>query len=121
MLTVAGQDRWLYSRPLPLVDVDDVGEMWFIIDRLGRLCDDLIAMPRVAVMSSANGDGSCIAVSGRAIIIDNPSMLRELWREEYRCWFARGVGDSRLVVLCVAVRDAYLWTGVGFPIQGDGA
>jgi len=119
MLTSVGSGGRLHSRPLPLLEVDGEGTLWFFMDRTSQLAIDVLVHTQVAVIATRTEVGTYIAVSGHAVVRNEPALVRELWHEAYRCWFPRQIEESQLTMLCVLPDDIQSWTGLGLATGGD--
>lgn len=119
MLTSIDPGGRLHSRPLPLLEVDQDGTLWFIIDRTSQLAIDLLANSQVGVIATRVEAGTYVAVSGHAVVRNEPALVRELWRDAYRCWFPHQLQESQLTMLSVIPDDIQSWTGLGLDLGGD--
>ena len=46
---------------------------------------------------------------GRASVLEDPALIRALWRPTYRAWFPDGNDDPEAIVLCVEVERVDYW------------
>lgn len=88
-----------------------------MINRTAQHCINLISNAHVSVVSALPEQGIYVAVSGRAYIRDDLGLVREMWREAYRCWFAVGIEGSQLTMLHIVPEEIRSWTGL-FPETG---
>lgn len=78
MLTSVAPDG-LHSRPLTLLNVDQEGGLWFLVDADEWWVPLLIDEPNVDVSADLHGDGKWVSVSGVAVLTDDRAVIAELW------------------------------------------
>jgi general stress protein 26 len=113
MLVTAAPDGRLEGRPMQIVEIDDrTGNIWFFTSRDSRKVHEIFDNAHVAVVSQQE-HSAYLSVSGIAMIVHEPSRVRELWQEPFRTWFPGGPEDPELRLLVVEPRLAEYWDNRG--------
>lgn len=98
-LTTLGQDGHMRSRPMQLQRHDPDGTLWFATSLESHKCEDLRQEPRccVAFLESS----TYVSIAGRAELVKDPDLIRQMWRPTWRGWFPEGPEEPELVLLKV--------------------
>jgi general stress protein 26 len=108
MLTTAGPDGTLHSRPMATQKTTFNGELWFLTrDDSGKSFD--IHHDAHVSLTYADDQHTFVALSGRAVISRDKARIQELWNPLYAAWFPRGKEDPEIRVLRVSVDSAEYW------------
>ncbi len=99
----------LMSRPMLLQQVDPDCTMWFFINRNSGFALDIRQHPQVAIAHEDETEGSYLAVSGKAWLVDEPGLISQWWRPEALAWFPLGVTDPDLGLMRVDAYSAHRW------------
>lgn len=109
MLVTVNAEGRVESRPMQIAEIDDrTGNLSFFTGRDTRKVDEIMTNEHVAVVCQ-DQRSRYLAISGTALIVHEPSRVRELWKEAYRVWFPDGPDDSQLRLLVVEPRLAEYW------------
>jgi general stress protein 26 len=111
LITSAATDGALHARPMAPQQVNDDLEAWFFISRTSDQARDLAARPDVNL--SFDGSGDWLSVAGRATLVDDRSMVREMWNPVVGAWFPDGPDDHDVVLLRVDAESAEYWKEPG--------
>ena len=114
MLTTLDADGDLISRPMAHQDVEFDGDLWFVSSRDSRKVDQINANPRAGVMLSSSD--SWVSIRGRAVVVDDPPKLEDIWSAEMDAWFPDGP-DSSVTLIKVEADSAEYWDGPGGRIS----
>lgn len=107
--TAAGGE--LQSRPMTPQQVDDDLEAWFFVSRSSDQADDIAARPQVNLAFSGSSDW--LSVAGRATLVDDRALVREMWNPVVGAWFPDGPDDPDVVLLRVDADSAEYWKAPG--------
>ncbi|MGV7209198.1 pyridoxamine 5'-phosphate oxidase family protein [Oxalobacteraceae bacterium A2-2] len=108
MLTTQDSSATLTSRPLPCQQVDNQGNMWFLIADDAEFVLDLHEHPGVNISFADPTHQLYLSVAGQAYTLRDPARARELWNPLARGWFS-GPDDPRLLLLRVRIESAEYW------------
>ena len=111
MITSAADDGALHARPMTPQQVNDDLEAWFFISRSSEQARDLEARPEVNL--SFDGSSDWLSVAGRATLVGDRSMVREMWNPVVSAWFPDGPEDPDVVLLRVDAESAEYWKEPG--------
>ena len=111
MLTSTAGDGALHARPMTPQQVTDDLEAWFFVSRSSEQAQDLVARPRVNL--SFEGPGDWLSVAGVATLVDDRSLVEEMWSPVVDEWFPAGPSDTDVVLLRVEASSAEYWKTPG--------
>ena len=111
MLTTTGDDGRLYSRPMYTQRESRDDGLWFFTARSSSKARQVDGHERVNVSYADPGKNVFVSVAGRARIVDDPSLERELWNPMNEAFFPEGPEDPDLVLLQVEPQSAEYWDG----------
>lgn len=107
MLTTHAPERSLRSRPMRLGGHDRDGKIWFAT-RLGTTkVSDVLRDPRVNV--SMQSSSAYLSISGRATVVTDAELIRELWSPTWSVWFPDGPDDPELTLIEVTAQRGDYW------------
>src|SRR6185503_14484125 len=88
LLTTLDAEGRFHTRPMQLQRSDEDGVLWFATSLESGKIDDLRRDARcgVAFLHSS----TYVSMSGRAEIVRDPQLARELWDASWRAWFPEG-------------------------------
>lgn len=109
MLTTIGSDNTLLSRPMTSQNVDKEGLLWFFTSDQATVAENIEHQPAVNVSFAAPGDSLYVSVSGRAEVIKDRAVIREMWNPMVGAWFPGGPEDPHVALLKVKVSGAEYW------------
>jgi general stress protein 26 len=106
MLTTRGRDR-LETRPMDLQRVDDDGTMYFstAIESAKAWAIDLD--PRVQI--AFQGKTKFAVVDGTARLVQDRTLIDELWKEDWKLWFPDGKDSPNIVIVVVEPERGEYW------------
>ena len=108
MLTTVGTDGPLHSRPMATQKKPFDGELLFLTaDDTGKVYE--IKKDAEVALTYVDPKHTFLALSGRASISNDRTLIRELWNPSYKAWFPGGENDPTIRVLRVAVEHAEYW------------
>ena len=111
MLTSAAGNGALHARPMTPQQVTDQLEAWFFVSRSSEQAADVARRPRVNL--SFDGSTDWLSVAGRATVVDDRALVKEMWNPVVEAWFPDGPDDPDLVLLKVDAESAEYWKAPG--------
>ena len=111
MLTSTAGDGALHARPMTPQQVTDDLESWFFISRSSEQAADLGARPDVNL--SFDGSSDWLSVAGRATLVDDRALVKEMWNPVVEAWFPDGAEDPDVLLLRVDAESAEYWKAPG--------
>lgn len=105
----------LHGRPMATQQTAFDGTLWFFTDVKSRKISEIAENPHVCVSYAATSDESYLSISGRAQMVDDRSMARELWNPFMNAWFT-GPDDPTLRLIRVEAEEAEYWDSKGGKI-----
>lgn len=116
MLTTWRGDE-AHSRPMYTQDVTADGELIFLTSSDGALVRELQRRDIVLLAYADTARHRYASVSGRGVLLDDPTLVRELWTPGMKAWFPDGADDPRLRVLTVMLEEAEFWEAPSAPVR----
>lgn len=108
MTSVDAQGR-LFSRPMYALAPDETGDLWFFTRKSSPKALELDADARVNLAFSHSGKQHYASISGRAQLVRDRGLIRELWAEPMRVWFPEGRDDPGLTLVRVHPEAGEYW------------
>jgi general stress protein 26 len=107
MLTTRRSDGQLVSRPMATQAPSIGADIWFVTDITTHKLDELRFDPHVNVAYYRDRTREWVSVSGTASVVHDVKKIEELYRPDWRAWFA-GAGanagtpdDPRIALIAV--------------------
>jgi general stress protein 26 len=82
---------------------DDEWTLWFLTDGRSRKVDEVRRAGRMTVGFALEGEGSYVALIGRAALIEDRATIRARWRESWNRIVERGKDDPNIVFMTLEV------------------
>ena len=108
MFTTRRPDGHLVSRPLQTQQRAAGADLWFVTGLDAQVITDLYGDPHVNVAYFRDRTKEWVSVSGIASVTQNREIIRELYKPDWRAWFADeggkrdgGPEDPRIALLLV--------------------
>ncbi|HEX2115643.1 MAG TPA: pyridoxamine 5'-phosphate oxidase family protein [Alphaproteobacteria bacterium] len=100
----------LRSRPMECVQVeDDDGTLWFFTGASSPKAAEVAGEHEVCLCFVDRPGQNYVSISGFASILRDRTKARELWTEDQRAWYPRGLDDPELALLKVRAQLAEYW------------
>lgn len=109
MLTTAGDDGSLRSRPMATQQDEFAGVLWFFTKSSAPKVGEVERHREVNVSYAEPGRQHYVSVSGRAEVVRDRDKLRELWHPLLKAWFPQGLDDPDLALVRVEPTRAEFW------------
>ena len=108
MFTTRRPDGRLVSRPMATQTQAEGSDLWFVTDIESNKLDELEHDDQVNLAYYRERSREWVSVSGRATIVQDRSIIRELYRKDWKAWFGDeggerdgGRDDPRLALIMV--------------------
>lgn len=121
------------ARPFTIQEVEDGGDLWFLVSKQSSAVQQLAADPRAGVALSSND--SWVSLTGTAQVVDSQERVDRYWSPVVEAWFPDGKEDPSVTVLKFSADGGEYWdtpgsrvaTAIAFvkakvtgePIEGD--
>lgn len=113
MFTTVDAEGVLRSRPMTTQQMEFDGDLWFFTRVDTAKVEDVRQYKQVNVSYAAPDDQRYVSVMGSAEVIDDRVKMEEFWNPAYKVFFPDGLGDTRLRLIRVEVREAEYWDSPG--------
>lgn len=111
LFTTRTGDGALVSRPMAVQEADFDGDLWFFAARDSDKVAQFSADPNVNLGFSENG--TWVSLRGRAEIVDDLAIKRELASSLTTAWLQAGPEDPSAALIKVVTDGAEYWSGDG--------
>ncbi len=108
MLLTDLKNQPISAVPMSTKKVDDQGNIWFLSGLNSDHNTNIVNSPEVQLLYSDISDMEFISIYGRATIIADPAILKDLYEKTDDAWFT-GVDDPNLTAIKVVPEEAYYW------------
>lgn len=111
LITMGGPDS-CHARPMAIAKVDESTDLWLFTARDSEKVREIEADSRVQVHCQ-EGWTNCVVLAGRATVVADRAVIREIWKPSFKAWFPDGAEDSKIVLLHIAGEHAEYWDSTG--------
>lgn len=101
-----------HARPMAVARVDENAELWLFTSRDSAKVREIEADARVQVHGQ-EGWRNSVVLTGRATVVEDPAMIREIWKPSFKAWFPDGAEDPNIVLLHITGEQAEYWDNTG--------
>ncbi|HEY3927255.1 MAG TPA: pyridoxamine 5'-phosphate oxidase family protein [Candidatus Koribacter sp.] len=122
MLTTVHPNDQLHSRPMATQAATDEGFLWFFASQNSSKIDEIRNVNQVNVAYADPANTRYVSVSGTCELVRSRPIAGDLWRDEYKRWFPRGIDDPDLILLKITINSAEYWdatSGRMRVLEGD--
>ena len=109
MLTTAGTDGRLYSRPMATQQEKFKGKLWFFTQKHSGKVNEIQHDQQINLSYAAPDKNRYVSVAGRAALSSDREKMKELWSPVFKAFFPDGLDDPELALLEVEVESAEYW------------
>ena len=109
MLTTVCSDGSLRSRPMATQQDEFDGVLWFFTSANEAKVREIQDDDHVNVSYADPDKNNYVSVSGRATLVRDKVVAKELWNPFFKAWFPKGLDDPQLALLRIAVERAEYW------------
>jgi general stress protein 26 len=107
--TTPSTDQSNGARPMNVRQVDDEGNLWFLIAKDSFTYQDLTADPSVELFFQGSKHSDFLHLKGQITISCDQEKLKDLWEPVIRTWFTGGIDDPRIAIIQVEPLEGYYW------------
>lgn len=111
LTTMVGPDC-CHARPMAVARVDKNTDLWLFTSRDSEKVREIEADSRVQVHGQ-DGWNNCVVLAGRATVVQDRTMIHEIWKPSFKPWFPDGADDPNIVLLHVTGERAEYWDNTG--------
>ncbi|KAL0487304.1 hypothetical protein AKO1_012212 [Acrasis kona] len=114
MLTTKDQEsEQIRSRPMWTVKEDVAGagsgHLWFFTGKSSVKVDELEKDRRVNVSYSKQENNTWVSIVGKAYHVEDKNKIKELWDDNLKAWFPKGLDDPEISLIRVDIEGAEVW------------
>jgi general stress protein 26 len=108
-----------HARPMGLVGDPSTfgGALWFFSDDRSRKVEEIGRHPRASLVLQSDDASRYLHCTGRAVIVEDRTRMRELYTPLLRTWFPDGLDDPHLTLIRFDVERAEYWDSPGGMLQ----
>ncbi|HYE32368.1 MAG TPA: pyridoxamine 5'-phosphate oxidase family protein [Methylomirabilota bacterium] len=107
--TTVGGKALAGIRPMNIRDVDDQGNLWFLMANDSHAYQEVSATPQVTLLAQGSPHSDFLHITGEALVLRDPAKIDELWEPTLKTWFTEGKDDRRIAVVKVTPTGGYYW------------
>lgn len=111
LITMVGPDG-CHARPMAVALVDDNADLWLFTSRDSEKVREIETDSRVQIHGQ-NGWKNCVVLTGRATVVADRDLIREIWEPSFEAWFPEGAEDPNIVLIHVTNEQAEYWDNTG--------
>ena len=111
LITMGGPDA-CHARPMAIAKVDANTDLWLFTSGDSEKVREIEADSRVQVHCQ-DGWMNCVVLAGRATVVEDRTVMREIWKPSFKAWFPGGADDADIVLLHIIGEHAEYWDGTG--------
>jgi general stress protein 26 len=97
------------ARPMTALQVDDLGNIWFISASDSLKNQELAADPSATLYFQGSAHSEFMHIEGVATVLRDRAKLKELWSFTMKTWFTEGEDDPRITLIKFAPTYGYYW------------
>lgn len=97
------------ARPMAVQEVDDEGNIWFLIANDSHTYNDLKQEPLAQLFFQGSHYSDYLNVYGIANLSDDKEKIKQFWKPVLKAWFTEGEDDPRIAVVKLEPTEAYYW------------
>ncbi len=117
MLTTIDADGLLYSRPMYTQETEFDGDLWFFTSKSSSLVTHLGQNAEVLVQYANPESQRFVVISGRGVVVDDPTKVASLWNPTLKMWFKGGPTDPDITLVKIESRRADYWDSPAAPVR----
>ena len=112
-LTTLNAQGHLHGRPMYTCEPGNDGALWFFSEKDAQKVSEIHANPQVGLGYSDPDKATYVTIAGTASEVDDKEKIKELWREDFRGFFPKGVDDPNITLIKVAIESGEYWDTPG--------
>lgn len=112
VLITQGEDGSGHARPMAVAHVDENCDLWFLTGEQSAKVREIEA-DTLAQVIGQDGWTHCVTTKGRATLVRDRALIRQMWKPAFKVWFPDGVEDPDLVLIHFTGERAEYWDSTG--------
>lgn len=113
MLVTHTLDSSIRARPMAIAGVEEDSHVWFFTEVESGKVEEIVLDTHVGVVCQKDRE-IYLSLTGKASLLKDPAKAKELWKEEFKAWFPKGVDDPNLALVYVTPEEGEYWDNEGF-------
>jgi general stress protein 26 len=109
MMSTAGEDGKIHSRPMATQDEPFNGTVWFLTRHSSNKVEELQKRQEITLDYADTSNSKYITLRGQGAISHDRAKIKEMWNPMYKAWFPNGEDDPEIAVLRVDVSEGEFW------------
>lgn len=101
-----------HGRPMVIASLEQPLGIWFISRSASEKIKEIKERPDVFVSCQRDKD-VYLTMYGKAVVVEKPDKVRELWREAFRVWFPDGPDSSDISLVHFIPAEGEYWNNSG--------
>lgn len=97
------------ARPMTVQDVDDGGNLWFLLANDSGTYRELEEEPLAQVFFQGSKYSDYLNVYGLVTLSRDEEKIKQFWKPTLKTWFTEGENDPRIAVLKLEPTEAHYW------------
>lgn len=97
------------TRPMTVQEVDDNGNLWFLISNDSFTYQELQANPKVKLYFQGSAHSDFLYIEGNASMSRDKEKIEQFWSPIIKTWFTEGKDDPRITVVKIQAAHGYYW------------
>jgi len=108
-----------HARPMGLVGDPTTfgGALFFFSDDRSRKIEEIARHPRASLVLQSDDASRYLHFTGRAVVVEDRTRMRELYTPLLRTWFPEGLDDPHLTLIRFDVDRGEFWDSPGGMLQ----
>jgi general stress protein 26 len=108
-ITVGSTGATTGVRPMSVRKADDAGNLWFLSASDSHKNHELAASPAARLYFQVGHHAGFLELEGRAEVMQDRTMIKDLWNPVLKTWFTEGEDDPRITVIRFVPQSGYYW------------
>lgn len=97
------------ARPMTVQEVDEQGNLWFLIANDSETYKELQAEPLAQLFFQGSKYSDYLNAYGIVTISEDKEKIKQFWKPTLKTWFTEGEDDPRIAVIKLEPSEAYYW------------
>lgn len=97
------------TRPMTIQEVDDQGNLWFLISNDSNTYRELQEDGHVQLNLQGSSHSDFFTLYGTATLSQDKAKIKELWQPLLKTWFTEGEDDPRIALVQLRPNEGYYW------------
>jgi len=103
------ENNQIVSRPMSTQRIDDDGSIWFLSRKDSNKNLQIEDNHDIYLMYLDTGKQHFLSLNGTARILNDRSLIEDLWTPIAKAWFTEGKDDPEITVIKVSPEEGHYW------------